>query len=124
MISPLTALCGQLDQMRAAATPGEWSTYWGNRIASGVLVTSPGGVQLDYGIASLDDRDHSDNEDNPASGEDDAALIVAAVNALPQLTAALRAVDDLLSREGVPLHGSKTIKVGALRAALATVAGS
>lgn len=85
----------QLDQLRAAGTSGTWDVYWGDHIGSGVIKTSPGGVQVDYDICEMqdeDDRACTDNAINPAFPSDDAALIVAAVNALRQLTAALRAV--------------------------------
>lgn len=87
-----------LEAARAAATTGEWAVYWGTHIASGVVVTSPGGVQVDYGICEMEDEDDracSDNEQNPASPSADAALIVAAVNALPGLLAAVRERDAL-----------------------------
>ena len=60
----ITALCDQLDQLRAAATDAPWTE-----------------LPVDAQERWLE--------------EEDEALIVAAVNALPRLTAALRAVEAL-----------------------------
>jgi hypothetical protein len=89
--SPITALCDQLDQLRAAATPGEWHVAKGGLIDAGEYDIVISGGQVDcmarcYGGVSTIEGDNL-----PA----DAALIVAAINALPQLTAALRAVEAL-----------------------------
>jgi hypothetical protein len=80
----------QLDQLRAAATPGPWTA----------LPVDPVERWLE---------------------EDDEDLIVAAMNALPQLTAALRAV-EALAENGAWSDG--TIHVTDLRTALATVVDS
>jgi len=74
----------QLDALRAAGTPGSWG--------------------IDEGTLR-----HIDAEDQDGLAETldaaDAALIVAAVNALPQLTAAIRAVLDLaLDFDGDSAH--------------------
>lgn len=84
-----------LDAARAAATPGPWQTYWGTRIGSGVVPTTPSGsgVTMDYYIGEIadeDDRADTDNEPNPGSPTADAALIVAMHGALPDLIAEAR----------------------------------
>lgn len=86
---PLTALLDQLDQLRAAATPGPWLAWDApdvTAIAAGVEHT-PSGTPINPKAWVVDG----------ASGltDADAALIVAAVNAVPQLTTALRAVLQL-----------------------------
>lgn len=84
--TPLTALCDQLEQLRAAATPGSWVTDrleltgWSSVRAAG----TPDGW-----------------ERVPVTGQvagADAALIVAAVNALPQLTAEVRRLAGVVQR--------------------------
>jgi hypothetical protein len=90
----LRALCDHLDALRAAASPGPWREW------------SEGGTDHDgegwsqYGVQAP-----SGEPDGPIvmTGDDeqahaDAALIVAAVNALPTLTAALRDRDAALDR--------------------------
>lgn len=69
--TPLVSLLDQLDELLANATPGDWAAVNGLRIASPRAV-----VAEEVGSA-------------------DAALIVAAVNAVGPLTAAVRAVLEL-----------------------------
>jgi len=83
----VTAWLQQLDELRAAATPGPWAQQndapnlvYGDEV-NGIFVCNTG-----Y------DRATSPADSLPVA---DAALIVAAVNALPQLTAAVRAVLEL-----------------------------
>jgi hypothetical protein len=71
----LTALLDELDRLRAAATPGEWV----ERGRSQEPYVGSGRKPGEYGYVCT--------PKNPA----DAALIVAAVNAVPRLTAAVRA---------------------------------
>lgn len=75
----ITALCDQLDQLRATAMPGPWGLERDR--TGGYDLTRPDGDFLADPLGAL--------------SEDDAALIVAAVNAVPRLTAALRAVEAL-----------------------------
>lgn len=98
----LAPLLDQLDQLRAAATPGPWAQN---------------GADPAYviGQVSEDGEQYLDVADAGASvgigegwrkAEADAALIVAAVNALPKLTAKLRAVEALWAEHhaaGVPV---------------------
>lgn len=69
----ITALCDRLDALLAAATPGEWRQ-------DGTMIAE--GRHLNTIVDCWEDAA-------------DAALIVAAVNALPELTRAVRAVLDL-----------------------------
>lgn len=77
MTADVLALLDQLDQAREKATPGPWtSDEYG-------LISGPDApADVDHWIAS-------------GIAPDDQAAIVAAVNALPALTAALRAALDL-----------------------------
>ena len=111
MTTPITELCDQLDQLRAAATPGTWS----------VSEDAIGGTD----IVTSDEVYVSD--EMGAISKVDAALIVAAVNVLPQLTAALRAVEALAEEYGAEADAvmlSAQYTARELRTALATVAGS
>lgn len=74
--SDITQLLDQLDEAHAAATPGPWGMD--EDAAGGYDLTRPDGDFLTDRLGAL--------------SLDDAALIVAAVNTLPQLTAAIRAV--------------------------------
>lgn len=94
-VDPLGDLLDHLDTLHAAATPGEWGTYWGTRIASGVQRHPGGGVSVVHDVGEVhdeDDRADYDNSPNPTHPPADAALIVAAVNALPHLVAAIRVI--------------------------------
>jgi hypothetical protein len=73
----LTEYLDQLDQLRAKATPGEWSSQENRVYARGYRVAT---VVLGG---------------EPGAPEADAALIVAAVNALPKLTRPARERDAL-----------------------------
>jgi hypothetical protein len=81
-VSDLGKLLDDLDAARAEATPGPWAQQNGARHLvygnpdEGMFVCAAGNADYPGPIA-------------------DAALIVAAVNALPRLTAALRAVEVL-----------------------------
>lgn len=80
----------QLDKLRAKGTPGEWRVGFGTDIASGVKQADPGIYIFEREVCQIDDL-----RENDVEPEADAALIVAAVNALPELTVELRAVLDL-----------------------------
>jgi len=136
--SPLTVLCDQLEQLRAEATPGEWTAEQ-NYIDMGVpdnskTLRNANGWALGDVYLRL-------------PGEDNAALIVAAVNAVPRLTAAIRAVEALAGEweargelallasrapgtnlgqhwHGMEIAAETKSYADAIRAALATVAGS
>jgi hypothetical protein len=126
---PITALCDQLDQLRAAATKGAWHIAKSGAIDAGEYDTVLTGGPVEcmaycYGGSSTVEVEDAD-----------AALIVAAVNALPQLTAALRAVEALAetwhqrgqryAQAGMgPVAHDLTTRAAAIRTALATVAGS
>ena len=118
----LLTLCDQLEQLRAKATPGEWRqvSWWLNALDAGKTVTT-GCVQ--------------------AMNHHDATLIVACVNAVPDLIAAIRAVEALIPGweesaawretpasdvEAYEPHVAYAIRVmvADVRAALATVGGS
>lgn len=111
MTTPATELLDQLDALHAAGTPRPWDA----EICEGELTVSAGsarttweehdGFRLGTAPASyratdriyeydLDDWDGGQTPDD-IQREADADLIVAAVNALPQLTAALRSVLEL-----------------------------
>lgn len=95
MTTDLRALLDRLDAFRAAGTPDEWQVMNENDIVTHAKQTGPGSyTHHGHLIVSMDDwRDHSDPQ--LGGGAEDAKLIAAAVNALPQLTTALRAVLDL-----------------------------
>lgn len=103
-----TEYLDQLDALRAAGTPDTWQVMNGSDIATHAHQTGPGSYTwTGHLVARMDDwRDDSDQDKNDVPVEDDAALIAAAVNALPQLTAALRAVlaycDDMDRAEFFP----------------------
>jgi hypothetical protein len=108
----ITALCDQLDQLREAATPGPWQLDKGGDYHQ-PWWHAPDVLREPYGRNALD------------VGGDEAtgALIVAAVNALPRLTAALRAVEALAEQAEQKYDGVGNVSTDDLRAALATVAG-
>jgi hypothetical protein len=86
----LTALLDELDAAREKATPGEWVTDERGWIDADLrTVIGPGDVECMSHCYGGISRIEGDNL------ADDAALIVAAVNNLPKLTAALRAVLEL-----------------------------
>ena len=126
--SPITALCDQLEQLRAAATPGEWSRWRDQESVPGW-----------DGFIVIGDDAAEGEECNPTARvyvAPDAALIAAAVNAVPRLVAALRAVEALaedmeqatkppvLSEFDRGVAATYVDVVSQLRAALATGAGS
>lgn len=82
-VTDLAALLDDLDQLRAAATPGEWVND-----SHEIYQAVPG---LPEAVNAGDWIGETCRVDDPRS-DADAALIVAAVNAVPQLTTALRAV--------------------------------
>lgn len=107
MTRDLLALLDQLDALRRNGTPGTWGVGNETDIVTEVEQTSRGSYRYRYEVARLDDwRDQAsgrptssdDDDDNPAQAQEDAALIVAAVNHLPKLTAALGAVLDLAAQ--------------------------
>ena len=113
---PILALCDRLEQARAAATPGEWRVGKGNEIEAGQYDTVIERGPVDcmsycYGGTSTIEGDNL-----PA----DAALIVAAVNAVPEMVAAIRAV-HALADEWLR-DGSAPQQAIDLRRALAAVA--
>ena len=81
----------ELEALREAATPGPW--HWDPNFAevydtgTGLALTNDAGAEIvgAYNYHCCDFRD------DPRVGDADAALIVAAVNALPDLIAAARA---------------------------------
>lgn len=86
-VLPVTAWLQQLDELRAAATPGPWEPWTGSY--GGVGASTPDGdIVLDYST-------WVDNPEDHRQAQALTALIVAAVNNLPQLTAAIRAVLEL-----------------------------
>ena len=94
----LRKLLDDLDAAREKATPGEWGCYWDDHIGSGVERLPSGGFTVDHFVTLVADEDYradTDNKTNPTWPGEDAALIVAAVNNLPKLTAAVRAVLDV-----------------------------
>jgi hypothetical protein len=100
----LLRLLNELDAAREKATPGPWFVYWESRIDTQGPPLCKGQVTLTRSVAP------------PV----DAALIVAAVNALPKLTAALRAVLVLCEEEDAesePAYGP--MWVGDVRDAIA-----
>lgn len=111
-VLPVTAWLDRLDQLRAEATPGPWFA-WDRGVGWHLAVEDPDGPTNDeYGRPELlPEGDRTDL----ARGED-AALIVAAVNDLPKLTAAIRAVLELadeLDKEA-ELSGEDNLTSGAL----------
>lgn len=80
----------ELDAAREAATPGPWFA-WDRGVGWHLAVEDPTGVN------HLPGRPHlvPEGSRTDLARAEDAALIVAAVNALPVLTSALRAVADL-----------------------------
>jgi hypothetical protein len=83
-----------LEEARKAATPGPWEAT-GPRADGGAYIDTRQ-VRLDDGSAPWIGRAHR---------QPDAALIVAAVNALPELVAALRGV-LALAEEFAQTHGA------------------
>lgn len=116
MTGPRNVLA-ELDAAVAAATPGPWHVAKSGAIDAGRYDTVIGGGPVDcmsrcYGGSSTIEGDNL-----PA----DAALIVAAVNTLPALVAAVRGVLDLADQaryRGVPVVG-----IDELDAALTHLAG-
>lgn len=84
-VADLTVLLDQLDAARAKATPGEWEQHGGD---PSYVIGAVGHEDGEY----LDVADTAAFRKGSAQEAADAACIVAAVNALPRLTAALRAV--------------------------------
>jgi hypothetical protein len=83
-VLPVTAWLQQLDELRAAATPGPWEPWTGSY--GGVGASTPDGdIVLDYST-------WVDNPEDHREAQALTALIVVAVNSLGQLTAAIRAV--------------------------------
>lgn len=99
----LPALLDQLDKLRAEGTPGPWRP-------SGIPV---GEWQPVVG--------HSGHCSATGTSNADAALIVAAVNALPTLIAAIRERDERIERvraladEWTPLTGQTTWRAASTR---------
>ena len=92
-------LLDQLDQARAAATPGPW------QVESGDVWTVP-----EFDLHRFDVMGEQVAKTDLVDA--DASLIVAAVNHLPQLTAALRAVlalADERDRNGVDIDPDDVI---------------
>jgi hypothetical protein len=89
--SPITELCDQLDQLRAAATPGPWWNESGT-------VHAPLPFGRNDGLPGAACHPLNAQGSNGLDADADAELAAAAVNALPQLTAALRAVEALADR--------------------------
>lgn len=100
-----TKILDQLDALREAATPGPWR--WdpefsddGDRDSKGLALTNDEAVE----IVGAYNWHCCDFRMDPEVSDADAALIAAAVNALPALTTALRAVlalTDELDREDI-----------------------
>jgi cell division protein ZapA (FtsZ GTPase activity inhibitor) len=90
MTANITDRLDEIERLRAAATPGPWeTTAWGG-------TDHDGEGWAEYGVR-LDDRGPVIlGYDEQAQA--DAALIVAAVNAVPELVAAVRAVLALADR--------------------------
>jgi hypothetical protein len=110
----LTTLLDQLDELRAKATPGPWSEApWSDTVVLPATWAAEAVLPEDRGpFAAI-----------YATSDADAALIVAAVNAVPQLTAAVRAVLELAndyddgSEWGAALFRGDVIR-SAIRAAI------
>jgi hypothetical protein len=96
-MSDLLALLDQLDEARAKATPGpwHWDQKFGEKNDTGLALTNDAGAE----IVGAYNTHCCDFRDDPTVEDTDAALIVAAVNALPKLTAALRRVVERAERE-------------------------
>ena len=83
-----TALVGEIEAMQAKATPGPWS-----------IVTTPKAISPGQNWYEITADEHDPSNANESAigeifdpeGEANAALIVAAVNALPTLLVALKA---------------------------------
>ena len=120
MSAEIRVLCGELEEAISKATPGPWQYD----PSEGDTVWDADEQRPSIIALARDPYGHC---------EDDAALIVAAVNALPTLTAAVRAVLDLCDeadekvRRAVPASGAErliasghhTVHVGRLRRILA-----
>lgn len=99
----LPPLLDQLDQLRAAATPGPWAQNGADPAYIIGQVSEDGEEYLDVADAGASVRPGISGW---RRAEADAALIVAAVNALPKLTAKLRAAEALWAEHhtaGVPV---------------------
>ncbi len=79
-----------LDALRAAGTPGRWTSD-----SSEIYQAMPGLPDHVNAGDWLGETCRVEGDPHYETSAADAALIVAAVNALPQLTAAIRAVLDL-----------------------------
>jgi len=95
--SPVTAVCDHLEQLHAdGASEGPWQTdvvFWKLGSTRGQPDSWWWDVQDDAGTVAMIQTDGRGREDDDARAN--AALIVAAVNAVPELIAALRAVEAL-----------------------------
>jgi hypothetical protein len=101
---PVVTLLDELDRLREAATPGPWVND-SHEIHQGI----PGFMDVPNVGQWIGETCRVDDPRSDA----DAALIVAAVNAVPRLTAALRGVlalaedlDGYVSQRGRPTGGS------------------
>lgn len=116
--SAARAAVDELKELLAGATPGRWIAdhqEYGDEWWFGGS-NGPGEVTVGLFVASGDGQ-----------GRADAALIAAAVNALPHLLAAIKAVDELADRiEDESLYGENGVtrreNAASIRAALALAA--